>query len=193
MLSSAEIARGTRGALRFLRFDQAAPLHFDNTMSACLRSFLVMIVAAPLYAAAMLLRYSEVAYTADDLEVFLIEALHYVVDWLLFPVIFYEIARLRGWLDRYPRYISALNWMNLPALAISVVVLAIAHVMPEEIADLLRLGLLALTVYWLIVATRITLGVSWPISALLMLTNVVPSELLSLIVSRILHVTPIGS
>ena len=51
--------------------------------------------------------------------------MRYVVDWLLFPVIFYEVARRRGWLDRYPRYISALNWINLPAMVVAIVGLAV--------------------------------------------------------------------
>ena len=42
VLSAAEIARGVQGALGLLRRDPAAPLHFDNTMEACLRSFRVM-------------------------------------------------------------------------------------------------------------------------------------------------------
>ena len=120
MLSAAEITRGVQGALGFLlRRDPAAPLHFDNTMEACLRSFRVMALAAPLYASISLIRY-ERHVAADKMEIAAVEALHYVVDWLLFPVIFYEIARRRGWLDRYPRYITALNWINLPAMVVAI-------------------------------------------------------------------------
>jgi hypothetical protein len=50
MLSAAEIARGSQGAIKFLLRDSSAPLHFDNTPAACLRSFQVMILAAPVYA-----------------------------------------------------------------------------------------------------------------------------------------------
>ena len=191
MLSVAEIARGTQGSLGFLRHDRAAPQQFDNTMAACLRSFRVMVLVAPLHVAAMMLRYSDVSYTADDFEVVFVETLHYVVDWLLFPVIFYEIARLRGWLDNYPRYISALNWMNLPGMVIALVVLVVASVLPTAAADILRLGLQAFFLYWLVVITRMTLGVSWPISVLMMAINWLPSEVLSLIVDRFLGVTPL--
>ena len=191
MLSVAEIARGTEGSLGFLRQDRTAPLLFDNTMAACLRSFRLMVVIAPLHAAALLLRYSTASYTADDLEVVFVETLHYIVDWLLFPVIFYEIARLRGWLDNYPRYISALNWMNLPGIIIALVVLVVASVLPVAVADILRLGLQAFILYWLVVITRMTLGVSWPISVLMMAINWLPSEVLSLIVDRFLGVTPL--
>ena len=46
MLSIAEIARNTQGALRMLQLDPAAPFQFDNTPEACLRSFRVIALAA---------------------------------------------------------------------------------------------------------------------------------------------------
>ncbi len=192
MLSLAEIARGTQGALGFLQLDRAAPLSFDNSMAACLRSFRLMLLVAPLQAGALLLRYSGVTYAADDFEVVLVEALHYVVDWLLFPVIFYEIARLRGWLDKYPRYISALNWMNLPGMVIALVTLVVASLLPVMVGDTLKLVLQAFVLYWMVATTRVTLEVSWPVSVLLMMVNWLPSEVLSLIVDRFLGVSLAG-
>ena len=53
------------------------------------------------------------------------------------------------------------------------------------------LGLQAFFLYWLVVITRMTLGVSWPISVLMMAINWLPSEVLSLIVDRFLGVTPL--
>jgi hypothetical protein len=195
VLSSSEIARGTRGALGFLQFDRAAPLQFDNTMAACLRSFRLMVLVAPLQAVALLLSYSDarVSYAADDTELVVVEALHYVVDWLVFPVIFYEIARLRGWLANYPRYIGALNWMNLPGMIIAVIVLALASVMPTAVADVMELGLVAFSLYWIVVTTRMTLGVSWPVSLLLTAINWVPSKLLSFVVGHFLGVVVLGT
>ena len=188
MLSFAEITRGTRGALGFLQLDRAALLHFDNSMAACLRSFRLIVVVAPLQAAALLLKYSDVSYAADDFEVVLVEALHYVVDWLLFPVIFYEVARLRGWLDKYPRYISALNWMNLPGMVIALAALVLASVLPGTAGDMLKLILQGFVLYWIVATTRVALEVSWPVSVLLMMVNWLPSEALSLVVDRFLGV-----
>ncbi len=192
MLSAAEIARGVKGALGFLQRDPAAPQHFDNTMEACLRSFRVMAVAAPLYAIYLLISYSDVTTTADETEIALVEGLHYVVDWLLFPVIFYEVARRRGWLDRYPRYISALNWINLPLMVLAVIGSALAAVTPAAVAIIIDLGLKALVFYWFLMTTRMALGVSWPISVVLLVVNWVPSLFLSLLVARYLGVVPIA-
>jgi hypothetical protein len=191
VLSAAEIARGVKGALGFLQRDATAPQHFDNTMEACLRSFRVMAVAAPLYAIYLLISYSDVTTTADETEIALVEGLHYVVDWLLFPVIFYEVARRRGWLDRYPRYISALNWINLPLMILAVIGSALAAVTPAAVAIIIDLGLKALVFYWFLMTTRMALGVSWPISVVLLVVNWMPSLFLSLLVARYLGVVPV--
>jgi hypothetical protein len=191
VLSAAEIARGIQGALGFLQRDPAAPQHFDNTKEACLRSFRVMALGAPLYAIYLLISYSDVTTTADETEIALVEGLHYVVDWLLFPVIFYEVARRRGWLDRYPRYISALNWINLPLMVVAIVGSALAVVTPAAVGLIIDLGMKALVFYWFLMTTRMTLGVSWPISVVLLVVNWAPSLFLSLLVARYLGVVPI--
>ena len=191
MLSAAEITRGVQGALGFLRRDPAAPLHFDNTMEACLRSFRVMALVAPLYAIYLLLSYSNVTTTADEMEIALVEGLHYVVDWLLFPVIFYEIARRRGWLDRYPRYVSALNWINLPAMVLAIVGLALSAVAPTAVAIIIDLALKALLFYWFLSTTRMTLSPSWAISVTLLVVNWLPSLFLSFLVARYLGIAPV--
>ncbi len=191
MLSAAEIARGVQGALGFLQRDPTAPQHFDNTMEACLRSFRVMALVAPLYAIYLLIYYSDVTVTADETEIILAEAIRYVVDWLLFPVIFYETARRRGWLDRYPRYIGALNWINLPAMVVVIAGQGLSSVAPAAVAVVIDLGLRALLFYWFLMATRMALGTTWPISVVLLIINWVPSLFLSFLVDRYLGVVPI--
>jgi hypothetical protein len=192
VLSASEIARGTVGALRFLRRDAAAAFNFDNTFEACLRSFRVMLLVAPIYALYVLLFYAGIEAQADEWEIAAVEALRYVVNWLLFPVIFFEIARRRGWLERYPRYIAALNWMNLPYVAVVVVGMAIAAATPYPIPAIVELALQALFFYWFLIATRLVLGVGWLFSLLLLVINWVPSLLLSLIVTRLLGLAPIA-
>jgi hypothetical protein len=185
VLSAAEIARGVQGALGFLQRDHAAPLRFDNTMEACLRSFRVMALVAPLYALYLLIYYAGVTVTADETEIVLAEGVRYVVDWLLFPVVFYEVARRRGWLDRYPRYIGALNWINLPATAIAVAGMAIESIAPA-VAIVADLGLRALFFYWFLMTTRMVLAVNWPIAVVLLFVNWLPSLFLSLLIARYL-------
>ncbi len=155
-------------------------------MEACLRSFRVMALVAPLYALYLLIYYAGVTVTADEGEIALAEGVRYVVDWLLFPVIFYEVARRRGWLDRYPRYIAALNWINLPATAIAVGGVTIESIAPAAVVIIVDIGLRALFFYWFLTTTRMVLGVNWLIAVTLLFVNWLPSLLLSLLVARYL-------
>lgn len=190
MFAKGEIARGTQGALRFLQRDPSAPFYFENTAEACLRSFQVMLLVAPLYMIYVAISYSSVEVAADPGEIALVEGLRYVVDWLLYPVLFYEIARRRRWLDRYPRYIGALNWINLPATAVLLIDAVVASVAPLPFPTIFDLAVLALLFYWMIITTRMILSVNWLIAGLLLVVNWVPSFFLSLIVSRMLGVAP---
>lgn len=185
MLSAAEITRGVQGALAFLWRDPRAPTCFDNTPEACLRSFRVMVLVAPLHVILLLVRYSDATIAAEDMEVFFAETLGYVVEWLLFPVIFHEIARRRGWLDRYARYIGALNWINLPGMALAVVFVPLA---PPAIGSLVSIGLQGLFFYWFLVTTRQVIGASWLLSTMLLIVNWVPLAFISFLIARYLGV-----
>lgn len=184
MLSVAEIARGLHGALAFLRRDPLAPAAFDNTVEACLRSFRVMALSAPFYAAYVAINYTGLEVEAEAGEVVLIEVLRYCVEWLLFPVIFFEIARRRGWSDLYPRYIGALNWINLPATVIALAAVGVQAIAPPALSAVLDIALRALFFYWFLVTTRMTLNASWGLAVALLAVNWVPSFLLSFIVAR---------
>lgn len=189
MLSSAEIARGTAGAIKFLLRDPTAPKHFENTLESCRRSFLVMGVMAPFYALYVFVRYEQLATTADGWEVAFAEALRYVVDWLLYPVLFFEIARRRGWLDRYPRYISSLNWINLPAVVLLLIGELVGALAPLDVVASVQFLLQGLLFYWFMGVTRMALGTPWTLAFLLLVVNWVPSFLLSYLVHRLLGVT----
>ncbi|HZX83303.1 MAG TPA: hypothetical protein VFF19_07050 [Reyranella sp.] len=188
MLSAAEITRGVQGALGFLRRDPAALLSFDNTMEACLRSFRLMAVTAPFYVVYSLIRYANLSVTIDTGELIAIETMSYVINWLLYPVIFYEVARRRGWLDRYPRYIAALNWTNLPGIVIAIAAIVIKLIVPSAIGGILEIALQALFFYWFLVITRLTLGTDWAMAVVLLAVNWIPSFFLLIIVDRYIGV-----
>ena len=188
MLSAAEIARGVQGAVAVLWRDPRATTYFDNTTEACLRSFRVMVLVAPLQIILLLIRYSGVTTAADEMEIFVVETISYVVEWLLFPVIFHEIARRQGWLDRYARYIGALNWINLPGMLLAVVLVPLAQLAPAAIGDLVHVVLQALFFYWFLVTTRQVLGAGWPLSIMLLIVSWVPLAFISFLVARYLGI-----
>jgi hypothetical protein len=191
VLSASDIARGMQGALLFLRRDPGAPSYFENTIEACLRSFRVMTLAAPFYAVYVWLRYTNVDTSADAFEIIMVEAMRFLVDWLLFPVLFHEIARRRRWLDNFPRYISALNWIGLPALILQVVGFILILQLPDSIGMLIDAVMQVLFFYWFLITTRLSLAISWPLSILLLVVNWVPSLLLLILVNRVLGVMPL--
>ncbi len=188
MLSAAEITRGVQGALGFLRRDPAALLSFDNTMEACLRSFRLMAVTAPFYVVYSLIRYANLTVTIDTGELIAIETMSYVINWLLYPVIFYEVARRRGWLERYPRYIAALNGTNLPGIVIAIAAIVIKMMVPTALGGILEIALQALFFYWFLVITRLTLGTDWAMAVVLLAVNWIPSFFLLIIVDRYIGV-----
>jgi hypothetical protein len=188
VLSAAEITRGVQGALGFLRRDPAALLSFDNTMEACLRSFRLMAVTAPFYVVYSLIRYANLTVTIDTGELIAIETMSYVINWLLYPVIFYEVARRRGWLERYPRYIAALNWTNLPGIVIAIAAIVIKMMAPTAIGGILEIALQALFFYWFLVITRLALGTDWAMAVVLLAMNWIPSFFLLIIVDRYIGV-----
>jgi hypothetical protein len=186
VLSAAEIARGVAGAFAFLRRDPQALQCYDNTMEACLRSFRVMVLALPFHVVLNLIRYAHLTVQVDVFDIVMVEAISYVVNWLLFPVIFYEIARRRGWLERYPRYIGALNWISLPATIVATAAVAVEAIVPERVDQVIEIITQALFFYWFLIATRLALGADWLTSVVLLVVNWVPSILLSIIVGRYL-------
>jgi len=192
MLNGSEIARGVQGALRLLRGDSAGPFNFDSTAQACARSFRLMLVAAPLYAFYLLIEYMDFEVAAETWEIASAEGLRYLLEWLLYPVLFYEIARRRGWLDKYFRYITALNWINLPAAILLVMGSALIAIAPSGLATLISLAVTAVIFYWFLMATRLMLGVGWPMAGLLLIVNVVPMMFISLIINRVLDVTAVA-
>jgi hypothetical protein len=188
VLSAAEITRGVQGALGFLRRDPAALRSFDNTIEACLRSFRLMAVTAPFYAVYSLIRYANLTVAIDTGELIAIETMSYVINWLIYPVIFYEVARRRGWLDRYPRYIAALNWTNLPGIVIAIAAIVIKMIVPTAIGGILEIALQALFFYWFLVITRLALGTDWAMAVVLLAVNWIPSFFLLIIVDRYIGV-----
>jgi hypothetical protein len=147
-----------------------------------------MILTAPIYAFYLVVHHTQVSTAADEGQIALAESLRYVVEWLLYPVIFYEIARRRGWLDRYPRYIAALNWSNLPQMILLLFGVSVAALVPSAIAAPLLLALQVVFFYWFLMVTRIVLGTDWMYAAILLVVNYVPSFFLSVLVDRFLGV-----
>jgi len=72
-----------------------------------------------------------------------------------------------------------------------VIGLALSLMAPRPVGQIVETGLQFLFYYWFLMATRLSLGIGWPFSILLLIVNWMPSLLLSLIVDRLLGVVPL--
>ncbi|HET7334116.1 MAG TPA: hypothetical protein VFI93_03290 [Rhizomicrobium sp.] len=119
----AYIRRALAAAVEMARFRDDPIDRFDHTYEGFFRSFVAMVVAAPLYpliVAGERSLVTEAAQTqggaqgfvlhAVNLPYCIIEAISYTAGWILFPLVMIFIARLVGASARYVPYIVAYNW-----------------------------------------------------------------------------------
>lgn len=143
MLSSEEIRRGLRAAWLLLLDKQEALTLLDTSFNGFWRSFLVIVLLAPVYALYimaernMLISEFGVMELGAGFWVARIAAL--LIDWAAFPLAAATIAGALGFSRRYVTLIVAYNW-SAPLIAIPLIVPAILvgmNVAGPEIATLL--------------------------------------------------------
>jgi len=111
-----------RGLGRLVRFDVDGLGYFDRSIEGFWRSFRVMLLIAPLYAIIIPLELELIKPTAGWPHVMITEILAYIVSWLLYPLVAYEICRLIGRETEYPGYIAVYNWSKMLIVTAQVVV-----------------------------------------------------------------------
>lgn len=185
MLSLAEIANGVRGALRLLQFDPAGAGYYDNSREAFWRSFRVMFLVAPIYA---LIRYLDLrgySWTVSEPELLLVEALYYTIEWFLYPVAAYEVARVGKLGGSYLRYITALNWGSVPVVLILLALTLLGDLLPA-LGDSLTIATRLLLFVWFVAVTRLTFTASWGMIIALYVFNFCTSLVLGVYIFRLL-------
>jgi len=76
-------------------------------------------------------------------------------------------------------------------MILAVAGLVVSMLAPRPIGQIVQIGLQFLFYYWFVVTSRLSLGIGWPLSILLLVVNWMPSLMLSLIVDRLLGVVPL--
>lgn len=110
MITAPQIAKSLYGAWRLARFDPDGLKFFDNTLEEFWRSFYAALVVAPMITVLVIIHLAEMKVSAGPVRIFMVEAVTYVLDWMIFPFIALYIADFIGKGDRYLRYIAARNW-----------------------------------------------------------------------------------
>lgn len=113
MVTLGEVIYALRGIARLMRLDRGGLAYFDRSIQGFWRSFSVALLIAPLYALLIPSHLEMIKPTVDWPQIMAIEILAYIVAWLLFPTVAFELCR---WLKRpaeYPGYITVYNWSSI--------------------------------------------------------------------------------
>ena len=110
MVSTRELSIALYGAWRFATLDRAAIQYFDNTPEAFWRSFNAALIALPAYALLVMLSFAEHPVEAGPLRILFVEAIAYVIGWVLFPLVMIAFTDTTKSAANYYRFIAAWNW-----------------------------------------------------------------------------------
>ena len=125
MPSGADIKNAMAGAWRLFCGDRQGLERFDLSAEGFFRSFWVIVLVAPIYAASVLTERSLLLsgrFPADDFSdglFFAARALTFVIDWFTFPLVMIFVTRRLHLGERYAAYITVRNWTALPSAALT--------------------------------------------------------------------------
>lgn len=120
MVNLTEVMYALAGIGRLARFDRRGLTYFDQSIQGFWRSFSVALLIAPLHGLLIPQRLEAMKPTVGWSQVMAIEVLTYVIRWLLYPAVAFEMCR---WLKRqseYPGYITIYNWSSVLFVAAQV-------------------------------------------------------------------------
>ena len=125
MIDAAYLRHALATALRMARFDRTAIGDFDQSFEGFFRSFSAILICAPIYVLTLIAERhlaadpdSELAgFTLTRLPppsfaLYTLEAVTYVLSWLVFPVAMILMVRVLGVTQRYVPLIVAYNWTS---------------------------------------------------------------------------------
>lgn len=111
-----------RGLRRLVQFDVGGLGYFDRSIEGFWRSFRVALLIAPFSAIIIPYELELIKPTVGWQHLMLTETLFYIVGWVLFPTVAYEICRYMNRETEYPGYIVVYNWSTLLLVAAEVIV-----------------------------------------------------------------------
>ena len=121
MPSFAEIASSLQGAIMLARRDTAGFACFTMTADGFWRSFLAVLLVAPLYLAVSSLGSdpgtTELSEGSRESPSVLVRLVVLTVEWLAYPAAMAFVTRLLGLQHNYVPYVIVYNWSSVLAMA----------------------------------------------------------------------------
>jgi hypothetical protein len=160
MLTTSEIVRSVYGAWRLARLDPIGMEWLDRSPEGFWRSFRVALLVLPLEIATNVILLTQMEQHEPLARIVAVAGIAYVIAWTAFPVLSHPLVGALGRAERYPGYITAINWSRVIVYAVVVPVMLLTAQSPAGFATLLLIGFYAFFgVYqWFIAKTALDLG-----------------------------------
>jgi hypothetical protein len=174
MFTKQEIKRNLLGCLEVALFMPAARLRFGNTYDEAVRSFVIPILLFPTTLLMVFLHPAPDILHHSSNTVALLYSLRLAAIWFMFFGLVYWITRETGRKDHFYQFVTATNWLSIPATLIFAPVLWMlatgAHTW-QELSPAMVCLLLYSYAYTAFMATHV-LRVPWELAAFIVFISV---------------------
>ena len=171
MNMSSETLRALYGTWRIARGDANGLTFFDFSLNGFWRSFLAAIIVFPAFA---FLRWHDLLDAPEDFPVgryMTVEVVAYVIKWLAFPVLMYQVMPILGRTERYIGFITVYNWSSVLQMAVYLVALLLGVLFPMlGPGGFVMVAVIAMLVYGVYIA-RLTLSVPIPTASAIVMAD----------------------
>ncbi len=133
-MSARDVAAGLACALLMARGQAAGLRLLDGSATAAWRSFLAVLIAAPLYLALKLVSIPPLPRGIDPVRLVTAEAIGYVISWFATALVMLAVARVLDREPRWPLFVAAWNWSNVVQLVVFLAAAIVASVLPGALA-----------------------------------------------------------
>lgn len=183
MPTFAELLYAIRGLWRLVNLDPGGLQYFDRSIEGFWRSFRVAFLVAPIEALLFATMIEHVRLGSSWSRIMAVEIIAYVVGWLVYPVVSYEICR---WINRsaeYVGYIAVYNWSAILGYGLFLIAYSplIAGWASPETSEYLAWLARALWLAYLWFLARRALGIDGFAPAGLILTDFLLGRALSIV------------
>ncbi|MEQ8709167.1 MAG: hypothetical protein RIC36_09265 [Rhodospirillales bacterium] len=169
MITLPEVTAAIHGVGRLLRLDTSGYSYLDTSRRGFFMSFWAAVFILP--GIFILGRFDP---AAEELGVhpfrFLsVTAIHYVLSWVIYPLVMWHVAERLGRLNRYVLYIVAYNWAGVLQIAILAAIETVGQtgLLPPGFADLVSFMVIVTLLVWSGYVAKTAMDVSVPVAAAL--------------------------
>lgn len=182
------VASGLQAALLFARGREDGLRYIEPDHAGATRSFWALPLALPAVVCLTLIDWVESGTPVHAGHALGLDMMAFVLGWIGYAVLTFELVRHVGVGDRWPRFIAAWNWCNVVENLLlvfgSIPALLGAPPIIAEASELFAIGW-ALWIEWF--AIRLSLRASWIVAAWLVVLDQAIGLTLATLAYRLMH------